>query len=241
MLPGVRRSDLCYYIGAAYDLINPLLNTDCRRLICVDLIDRWYYPVTKLGLDLSPKVERDIHMYSVLSRFVKQWTQLSEGNRRFGRISRIGLKGNRFEIVLRYKNRERLIVFYSGVDGNDAPEPKEVRGKELGVLYISMGTVEASTIQRLKPRQIVVYHTVLNDYLKRRKHTAVIGERIDPFIDQVMVRMNSEYLVWDRGAGRVDRGCQRMGAREQLETRTRCSAARYSKIRARGNRGRREI
>ena len=173
-LPGVWRNDLCYYIGAAYDLINPLIHTECLNLVCVDLIDRSYYPLISLDLGLPRKVERDIHMYSVLNRFVEQWRQLSAKNPRFGRISRLRVKGNRFEIGVSYKNRQRMIVFYSGVDGNDTPEPKEIRGgEELGVLYISMGHVKSATLERLQPRQIVVYHTVLNDYLKqRRRHPA---------------------------------------------------------------------
>jgi len=196
MLKSVRRAEVCYYIGSGYDLINPIINTECRRLVCVDLIDRFFYPALNLGLGLSGRVERDVHLYGVIDRFVAQWVQLSDVNPEFGRISGISVRKNRFHIQVSYKKLKRDIVFYSGVDGNKIPGPKEIRGCERLVLYISMGYVLPSTIQKLRPVQVVVYHTRLKRILKRRRHGVVIGSRIDPFSAPLRVFINEKYRVF---------------------------------------------
>lgn len=196
MLPKIAPNGLCYYIGSACDLINPLINTECRQLVCVDIIGDSFLPALTLALSLPEKLKRNIHVYSVINRFVEQWTQLSENNSQFGRISHIRVKGNRFEIKVAYKNHSRFVVFYSGADGNDIPGPREIWKGKIGVLYISMGLVAAVTIRRLNPLQIVVYNTVLNDCLKRRKCRAVVGQRINPWTDKIQVWENEEYLIF---------------------------------------------
>lgn len=196
MLPSIQKRDVWYYIGAGYDLINPLINTECRRLVCVDLVDQSYFPPLSAGLVLPEKVKRGVHIYGVLNRFIMHWRQLSDANPEFGPVSELDVRGNRLEISVSYKTLQREIVFYSGVDGNDIPWPKEIRGrKDLG-MYISMGHVKAATIDVLRPVEIIVFHTALNSRLRRRVCRAVFGPRIDPFSPELRIFEMQKYLIF---------------------------------------------
>jgi len=186
-------ADICYYVGAAYDIINPILNTNCKTLVCIDLIDPLFYPaiLQKHGHEREIKSDQqtrtNIHLYSIINRFAYQWDALKVANVAeircldFGDILNIVVSGNRFSIDVIYKEILRRIIFYSGVSDKDFTPPEISYGVD--VLYISMALPDDSTILKISPKYILIFSTTKSPYLQTLEFNKIDGVRLNPWID----------------------------------------------------------
>ncbi len=63
-------SNICYNFGAAFDLLNPLIHTNCETMICIDLKDNSFY---KRYIKTT-----ESHLQLIIDRFITQINNLEQ-------------------------------------------------------------------------------------------------------------------------------------------------------------------
>lgn len=179
-------SEICYNFGSALDILNPLIHTNCETMICIDLKDSTYYNKCITATES--------HLPYVINRLIAQVNNLNKRRKKitdkFEDINVVLLEETKFIINMKYKNVVRNIIYYVG-DGNVfiPPEIEDAKNNNtLDSIWLSMSYLSKSTIDYLRPRHIIVFHTHLRGQLVNFTVNKIINTiRIDPFEDVIYV------------------------------------------------------
>lgn len=180
-------SKICYNFGAAYDIINPLIHTNCETMVCIDTKDSSIY-----------KKSVDSHLPFVIDRFITQLCSLNKQRKKitsvFEDINLITQEDTKFEISLKYNNKIRTIIYYVG-DGNEFIPPEIQISREnntLDCIWWSMSDLKKSTIDYLQPKHLITFSTRLDEkpenYIFIRDTNTI---RICPWSQKIKIYYNS--------------------------------------------------
>lgn len=183
-------SEICYNFGSAYDILNPLIHTNCKTMICIDIKDNEFYT-------LKPN---DSHLPCIIEQLIMKVKQLNKFTifNTFEDINVELLEENKFIMTIKYKNVLRNIIYYVG-DGNNftPPEIELSKNNTLDCIWWSMSTLNKSTIDYLQPKYIVVYNTRIEDQLSDYKISRIIDSvRISPFSKKLDISFDDKYEIY---------------------------------------------
>jgi hypothetical protein len=171
-------SEICYNFGAAFDILNPLVHTNCKTMICIDVKDDEFY-----------KQNTKSHLPFIINRLL---SQIDTFNKQiiniFEDVNVVLLEDEKFMMTMQYKNEVKTIIYYVG-DGNVFIPPEiKVANNTIDCLWLSMSYIKKSTIDFLQPKYIVEHHTKLDGQLVDFTVDRIINTiRIDPFVDAINI------------------------------------------------------
>ena len=177
-------SEICYNFGSAVDILNPLIHTNCKTMICIDIKDNSFYK-RYIANDES-------HLPVVVNLLIKQIGNLNKKiTNMFEDICVVLLEKMKFVITLKYKGSIRNIIYYVGY-GNVfiPPEIEEAKNNNtLDCIWWSMSYLKKSTIDYLRPKHIIVHHTRLEGQLVNFIVDKIVNTiRVDPWANKCSIQ-----------------------------------------------------
>jgi hypothetical protein len=204
MLP-LKSNYSCYYIGAGKDLINPIIHTECQLLVCIDLIDKLFYPAIEMVPRLSPDLKTNIHLISVIDNFCSIWKKLQENE-----LDNLGkLNVNVTEIWKYIRTYHGYNSKYNpNPDSNFTPDdilqaPDSMKKIDHGIIssvVVEENRFEIKFTYKNIPRTIIYYSGVSDDVfdppeLKNVDLDVMYLSAAAPFNDLTYTKYNPRYIV----------------------------------------------
>lgn len=185
--PILPTTNMCYNIGAALDIINPLMHTNCKKLICIDIPDYSF--------------EHNLQHLPILVAYLyfEKQTRQKMLSSRFTKFKLISITNNKFVVNVEYDGIMREIIYYSSDEYNgNIFTPTEIMEEPiLDSLWISMSDVTKETILRLKPKNVIVFNTRGTHYDCNNSHKRIHKSiRIGDIIGDTICVYNVAYEVY---------------------------------------------
>ena len=158
------RHSVVYYPGMSIDIFRPLIYTNFKKLIAIDLIDSNFFPTMQQYKKISQKLKIQLYFNEIINELGKILFKLENKNA----IKSIAMKGKKLEIKFIFQKISREIVVY--IENANKFIPKEL--KKATTLFLSSFCPCNKILEKLPFKKVISDEKY--KFLKDKQKTAEI-------------------------------------------------------------------